>query len=67
MAAGGLALGVMQQLLGVAGTGQVPDVETVAAHVAEIKAARERLVTAIGNVDILLQMLSGLSGLLDEN
>ncbi|MEU0484155.1 DUF6245 family protein [Streptosporangium sp. NPDC006013] len=57
----------LQRLLGVAGAGQVPDVETVKEHVAEIEAARECLVTAIGNVDILLQMLSGLSALFGED
>lgn len=36
-------------------------------HVAEIEAARECLVTAIGNVDILLQMLNGLSAMFGED
>ncbi|WP_329431150.1 hypothetical protein OG339_47275 (plasmid) [Streptosporangium sp. NBC_01495] len=36
-------------------------------HLAEIEAARECLVTAISNVDILLQMLSGLSALFDQD
>ncbi|MER5326969.1 DUF6245 family protein [Streptosporangium roseum] len=54
----------LQKLLGVIGAGQVPDVETVKEHVAEMRAPRECLVTAIGNVDILLDMLNGMTALL---
>ncbi|WP_406313729.1 hypothetical protein OHA77_35945 [Streptosporangium sp. NBC_01639] len=57
----------LQKLLGVIGAGQVPDVETVKEHVAEMRAARECLVTAIGNVDILLDMLTGMTALLGED
>lgn len=41
--------------------------ETVKEHVAEMQAARECLVTAIGNVDILLDMLTGMTALLGED
>ncbi|MER5625099.1 DUF6245 family protein [Streptosporangium sp. NPDC002544] len=44
----------LQKLLGVIGAGQVPDVETVKEHLTEIRAARQCLIDAIGNVDILL-------------
>lgn len=57
----------LQKLLGVAGTGQVPDVEAVRDGVAEMRAARQCLVDAIDNVDILLEMLSGLSAFLDKD
>uniref|UniRef100_UPI003F491E8A DUF6245 family protein n=1 Tax=Sphaerisporangium sp. CA-236357 TaxID=3240030 RepID=UPI003F491E8A len=57
----------LQRLLGVIGAGQVPSVEEVKNHVAEIEAARECLVTAIGNVDILLQMLGGMTALLGDD
>ncbi|MEV4246705.1 DUF6245 family protein [Streptosporangium canum] len=56
----------LQKLLGVAGAGQVPDVEAVREGVAEMRAARQCLVDAIDNVDILLEMLSGLSVFLDK-
>ncbi|MDP9868478.1 hypothetical protein J2S55_007744 [Streptosporangium brasiliense] len=57
----------LQKLLGVIGAGQVPDVETVKAHVVEIEAARQCLLDAIGNVDILLQMLNGLSAMFGDD
>ncbi|MEU7457548.1 DUF6245 family protein [Streptosporangium roseum] len=57
----------LQKLLGVAGTGQVPDVEAVKEGVAEMRAARQCLVDAIANVDILLEMLTGLSAFLDKD
>ncbi|MER6173602.1 DUF6245 family protein [Streptosporangium sp. NPDC001681] len=57
----------LQKLLGVIGAGQVPDVETVIEHLAEMRAARECLVAAIGNVDILLDMLNGMTALLGED
>lgn len=57
----------LQKLLGVIGAGQMPDVETVKEHVAEIRAARECLVTAIGNVDILLDVRTGMTALLGED
>ncbi len=57
----------LQKLLGVAGTGQVPDVEAVEEHVAEMRAVRECLVAAIGNVDILLDKRTGMTALLDED
>ncbi|MGW4412397.1 DUF6245 family protein [Nonomuraea sp. NPDC004702] len=44
----------LQQLLGVVAAGQVPSVEQVKEHVAAIENARECLVQAIGNIDILL-------------
>lgn len=57
----------LQKLLGVIGAEQVPDVEVVKKHVAEMRAARECLVDAIGNVDILLETLSGLPAFLDKD
>ncbi|MEU6741366.1 hypothetical protein [Streptosporangium sandarakinum] len=57
----------MQKLLGVIGGGQVPSVEVVREHIAEIRAARQCLVDAIGNVDILLGRLSGLTDLIGED
>jgi hypothetical protein len=57
----------LQKLLGIAGTGQVPDVEAVRKGVAEMRAARQCLVDAIDNVDILLEMLTGLSVFLDKD
>ncbi|MDP9868669.1 hypothetical protein J2S55_007935 [Streptosporangium brasiliense] len=57
----------LQKLLGIAGTGQVPDVEAVKEGVTEMRAARQCLVDAIDNVDILLKMLSGLSVFLDKD
>ncbi|MFI6803191.1 DUF6245 family protein [Streptosporangium canum] len=57
----------LQKLLGIAGTGQVPDVEAVKEGVAEMRAARQCLVDAIDNVDILLEMLTGLSVFLDKD
>ncbi|GAA4224811.1 hypothetical protein FHR32_006845 [Streptosporangium album] len=57
----------LQKLLGIAGTGQVPDVDAVKEGVAEMRAARQCLVDAIDNVDILLEMLSGLSAFLDKD
>ncbi|WP_031165880.1 DUF6245 family protein [Streptosporangium roseum] len=57
----------LQKLLGIAGTGQVPDVEAVKEGVAEMRAARQCLVDAIDNVDILLDMLNGMTALLGED
>ncbi|GAT71246.1 hypothetical protein PS9374_06937 [Planomonospora sphaerica] len=57
----------LQRLLGVIGAGQVPSVGAVAAHVAELERARACLVDAIGNVDILLQMLNRLSAMFGED
>ncbi|MGW3369560.1 DUF6245 family protein [Streptosporangium canum] len=53
----------LQKLLGVAGTGQVPDVEAVKEGVAEMRAARQ----CLDNIDILLEMLSGLSVFPDKD
>ncbi|MFB9709387.1 DUF6245 family protein [Streptosporangium sandarakinum] len=54
----------LQKLLGVICGGRLPDVEVAREHIAEMKAARQCLVGAIGNVDILLGMLSGLTDLI---
>jgi hypothetical protein len=51
----------LQRLLGVVAAGQVPSVEQAAEHVAQIEAARECFVQAIGTIDILLDMLGGLA------
>ncbi|WP_231509667.1 hypothetical protein [Streptosporangium roseum] len=45
----------------------MPDVEAVEEHVAEMRAVRECLVAAIGNVDILLDKRTGMTALLDED
>lgn len=50
----------LHRLLGVIGGGQVPTVENAEHGIAEMEAARACLVTAIGNVDILLDLLAGL-------
>jgi hypothetical protein len=57
----------LQRPLGVVAAGQVPSVEQVKEHVAQIEAARECLVHAIGNIDILLDMLGGLHTLLGDD
>lgn len=57
----------LQRLLGVVAAGQVPSVEQVKEHIAQIEAARECFVHAIGNIDILLDMLGGLHTLLGED
>ncbi|WP_031171810.1 DUF6245 family protein [Streptosporangium roseum] len=57
----------LQKLLGIAGTGQVPDVEAIKEGFAEMRAARQCLVEAIDNIDILLEMLTGLSAFLDKD
>ncbi|GGK94007.1 hypothetical protein Ppa06_70060 [Planomonospora parontospora subsp. parontospora] len=57
----------LQRLLGVIGAGQVPSAEAVTEHIAELEKARACLVDAIGNVDILLQMLNGLSAMFGED
>jgi hypothetical protein len=57
----------LQRLLGVIDAGRVPSTDAVTAHIAEIEAAHACLVDAIGNVDILLQMLNGLSAILGED
>ncbi|MFF0249907.1 DUF6245 family protein [Streptosporangium sandarakinum] len=57
----------LQKLLGVVSDGQVPSMEAVREHITEMKAARQCLVDAIGNVDILLGILSGLTDLIGEN
>lgn len=53
----------LNRLLGVSGGGQVPTVENAEHGLAEIEAARECLVRAIGNVD----MLTGLRDVLGDD
>jgi uncharacterized protein DUF6245 len=56
----------VHRLLGVIGAGQVPSIEDAKYGIAEMEAARESLVLAISNVDILLDMLAGLLDVLDD-
>jgi len=60
------AADALHRLLGVIGAGQVPSIENAKHGIAEMDAARESLVLAISNVDILLDMLAGLLDVLDD-
>jgi hypothetical protein len=60
------AADALHRLLGVSGTAQIPSIENAKHGIAEIETARESLALAINNIDILLDMLTGLLDVLDN-